>query len=68
MQQAFSEAEKVSVGQYIADFDVTHRMTKVMTDRALKRWLQIRKKWDPKELFVGHRGFSSILQKETARI
>jgi hypothetical protein len=32
-----------------------------MTDSALRRWLQIRRKWDPEEMFTGYRGFSSIL-------
>lgn len=34
---------------------------KVMTDSALKKWLEIRSKWDPSETFIGHRGFSSVL-------
>jgi hypothetical protein len=28
MFDAYTRADKVSVGQYIADFDVTHRMTR----------------------------------------
>ncbi|EEU38448.1 uncharacterized protein NECHADRAFT_88594 [Fusarium vanettenii 77-13-4] len=47
---AYTKAEKVSCG--------------VMTDSALKKWLGIRSKWDPSETFIGHRGFSSVLDSK----
>ncbi|KAF9872122.1 hypothetical protein CkaCkLH20_10459 [Colletotrichum karsti] len=59
---AYTKADAVSCGVYVADFNEKHRMTKVMTDSALRKWLQIRQKWDPSETFVGHRGFASILE------
>ncbi|KAH7109499.1 hypothetical protein B0J13DRAFT_578931 [Dactylonectria estremocensis] len=55
---AYTKADKASCGVYVADFNVKHRKPKVMTDSALKKWLQIREKWDPSETFIGHRGFS----------
>ncbi|KAH7376902.1 hypothetical protein B0T11DRAFT_273091 [Plectosphaerella cucumerina] len=58
---AYTKADKVSVGVYVADFNERHRKPKVMTESALKKWLQIREKWDPSETFVGHRGFASTL-------
>ncbi|KAI8670200.1 FAD-binding PCMH-type domain-containing protein [Fusarium keratoplasticum] len=51
---AYTKADKVSSGVYVADFNV-------MTDSALTKWLEIRSKWDPSETFIGHRGFSSVL-------
>ncbi|OCL12642.1 FAD-binding domain-containing protein [Glonium stellatum] len=64
MLDTYSRAGEVSCGQYAADFDATQRMSKIMTDSALTRWLEVREKWDPEEMFVGHRGFSDILRKE----
>jgi hypothetical protein len=32
-----------------------------MTDSALRKWLKIRAKYDPKELFTGHHGFDRVL-------
>ncbi|KAJ4129626.1 hypothetical protein NW754_003908 [Fusarium falciforme] len=61
---AFLKAEKVACGVYVADFNINHRKPKVMTDSALRKWLEIRSKWDPSERFIGHRGFSSILDSE----
>ncbi|KAF3386549.1 hypothetical protein F1880_001409 [Penicillium rolfsii] len=60
MSQAYACASKVSCGQYIADFDVTQRMTPVLSETALARFLAIRQKWDPAEMFVGYRGFSGL--------
>ncbi|CAH0024577.1 unnamed protein product [Clonostachys rhizophaga] len=60
---AYTKADKVSCGVYVADFNEKHRKPKVMTDSALKKWLEIRDKWDPSETFIGHRGFSSVLDK-----
>jgi hypothetical protein len=34
-----------------------------MTDSALKKWLEIRNKWDPSETFIGYRGFSTTLDR-----
>ncbi|GME45639.1 putative FAD-linked oxidoreductase YvdP [Neofusicoccum parvum] len=62
---AYSRAQPVSCGQYVADFDETHRITRVMTDNALKRFLQIREKYDPQEMFVGYRGLAKILSTPT---
>ncbi|KAJ6085353.1 hypothetical protein N7499_004982 [Penicillium canescens] len=58
---AYTKADRVSSGVYVADFNVKHRKPKVMTDSALSKWLQIREKWDPSETFIGHRGFASTL-------
>ncbi|EEU33648.1 uncharacterized protein NECHADRAFT_89277 [Fusarium vanettenii 77-13-4] len=55
---AYTKADEVSCGVYMADFNV-------MTDSALKKWLQIRGKWDPSETFIGHRGFSSVLDDKS---
>jgi hypothetical protein len=38
-------------------------MEKVMSDTALRKWLKAREKWDPDEVFVGHKGFASILDE-----
>ncbi|EXA30310.1 hypothetical protein FOVG_18307 [Fusarium oxysporum f. sp. pisi HDV247] len=51
---AYTKADTVSSGVYVADLNIKHRMTK---------WLRIRNKWDPSETFVGHRGFASILNQ-----
>ncbi|KAH7146833.1 hypothetical protein B0J13DRAFT_664493 [Dactylonectria estremocensis] len=56
---AYTKADSASCGVYVADFNVNHRKPKVMTESALKKWLQIREKWDPSETFIGHRGFSN---------
>ncbi|KAG2419171.1 hypothetical protein HFD88_002277 [Aspergillus terreus] len=58
---AYSKADEVSVGVYVADFNGDRRKPKVMTDSALSKWLQIREKWDPSETFIGHRGFATTL-------
>ncbi|EWZ52442.1 uncharacterized protein FOBCDRAFT_266441 [Fusarium oxysporum Fo47] len=58
---AYTKADQVSCGVYVADFNVKHRKPKVMTDSALKKWLEIRNRWDPSETFIGHRGFTSVL-------
>ncbi|KAB2575816.1 Tetrahydrocannabinolic acid synthase [Lasiodiplodia theobromae] len=60
---AYSRAQPVSVGQYVADFDENHRITKVMTDNALRRFLQIREKYDPQEMFIGYRGLAKVLDE-----
>ncbi|KAL1854964.1 hypothetical protein Plec18170_004376 [Paecilomyces lecythidis] len=57
MRNAYKEAELVGLGQYVADFDVTQRVTKIMTNTALRKWLRIRERWDPAETFIGYRGF-----------
>ncbi|KAH7051198.1 hypothetical protein B0J12DRAFT_718870 [Macrophomina phaseolina] len=62
MHDAYSRAQPVSCGQYVADFDERHRITKVMTDKALRRFLQIREKYDPHEMFIGHRGLARALE------
>ncbi|KAJ5631956.1 hypothetical protein N7490_008295 [Penicillium lividum] len=56
MKKAYAHAAPASCGQYIADYDATQRITPVMSDRALKRFLQIRESWDPKEMFIGYHG------------
>ncbi|KFZ07603.1 hypothetical protein V501_06292, partial [Pseudogymnoascus sp. VKM F-4519 (FW-2642)] len=61
MYDVYKEAEKVGRGQYVADFDAEQRPTKIMSDTALKRWLQIRAKWDPAETFIGYRAFEKSL-------
>ncbi|KAK0662708.1 Inactive tetrahydrocannabinolic acid synthase [Lasiodiplodia hormozganensis] len=63
IHDAYSRAQPVSVGQYVADFDENHRITKVMTDNALKRFLQIREKYDPQEMFIGYRGLAKVLDR-----
>ncbi|KAI7779825.1 hypothetical protein LA080_000323 [Diaporthe eres] len=50
------------------NFNPKHRMTKVVTDSALKKWLEIRNKWDPSETLIGHRGFASILDRSASHI
>ncbi|KAJ0122288.1 hypothetical protein J7T55_002801 [Diaporthe amygdali] len=61
LRNAYEKAGAVSCGVYAADFNANNRMTKVMTDSALKKWLRIREKWDPSEAFIGYRGFASAL-------
>ncbi|KAH7000698.1 hypothetical protein EDB80DRAFT_753848 [Ilyonectria destructans] len=37
----------------------------VMSDENLVKWMKIRRKYDPKEIFPGFRGFSSILETKS---
>ncbi|KAK7715950.1 hypothetical protein SLS57_006701 [Botryosphaeria dothidea] len=62
MYDVYERAQPVSCGQYVADFDENHRITKVMTDKALRKFLQIREKYDPQEMFIGHRGPAKALE------
>ncbi|KAF7535071.1 hypothetical protein G7054_g5714 [Neopestalotiopsis clavispora] len=62
MRASYKEADLVSCGMYIADFDpssssVQPSEIKVWTDSARARFSQIREKWDPKEVFPCHRAF-----------
>lgn len=34
-----------------------------MTDNALRRFLQIREKYDPQEMFIGYRGLAKVLDE-----
>ncbi|KIW97411.1 uncharacterized protein Z519_02804 [Cladophialophora bantiana CBS 173.52] len=61
MKDTYANLEKVSVGIYAADYDKEQRLSRVMTDSALRKWLSIREKYDPKGLFTGHHGFASVL-------
>ncbi|KAL2786643.1 hypothetical protein BJX66DRAFT_346696 [Aspergillus keveii] len=65
MRDVYTRAAKVSCGQYIADFDGKQRMTPVLSETALARFLEIRQKWDPDERFIGYRGFSGLDRIET---
>ncbi|KAJ6027597.1 uncharacterized protein N7446_003808 [Penicillium canescens] len=60
MREVYTRASKVSCGQYIADFDANQRLTPVLTDSALQKFLAVRRKWDPRETFIGYRGFSEL--------
>ncbi|KEZ40254.1 Uncharacterized protein SAPIO_CDS8729 [Scedosporium apiospermum] len=62
--EVYKKAEKVGLGQYIADFDAQQRLTKlqVMTDSAMTKWLKIREKYDPEERFIGYRSFKKSLE------
>ncbi|KEF62903.1 uncharacterized protein A1O9_00877 [Exophiala aquamarina CBS 119918] len=61
---AYREAEKVAIGQYVADYDPTQRQAKIMSDTALRKWLGIRSKWDPEDMFVGYRAFEKQLSED----
>jgi hypothetical protein len=40
--------------------------TQVMTNSALRKWLKLRAKYDPNELFTGYHGFDSVLVEQQA--
>ncbi|OJJ39736.1 hypothetical protein ASPWEDRAFT_25537 [Aspergillus wentii DTO 134E9] len=52
MYEVYSRAAPVSCGQYIADLDAKQRMTPVMSENALDRFLKIRQKWDSEDMFT----------------
>ncbi|KAJ4126954.1 hypothetical protein NW768_008575 [Fusarium equiseti] len=56
MLENYKRAFHIGTGMYIADFDVDRNdsNTKVMTDSALAKLLQIREKWDPTGLFPNY--------------
>ncbi|KAK5064365.1 hypothetical protein LTR84_000198 [Exophiala bonariae] len=66
MKKTYTELEKVAVGIYVADHDKDQRLSRVMTDSALRKWLKIRAKYDPYELFTGHHGFDNVLPENQA--
>lgn len=34
-----------------------------MTTSAMDKWLRVREAWDPKEMFIGHRGFTNPMDQ-----
>ncbi|KIW79754.1 hypothetical protein Z517_06368 [Fonsecaea pedrosoi CBS 271.37] len=58
MYDQYSKASAVGVGQYIADYDVTHRKEKVMSEANLQKWLKVRAQWDPEERFPAYKNFA----------
>ncbi|KAH8585665.1 hypothetical protein B0O99DRAFT_587042 [Bisporella sp. PMI_857] len=59
LENVYSTAAPAACGVYVADFNSTLPVTKVMTDSAFQKWMSIRSKWDPQNLFQGFRGFNS---------
>ncbi|KAH8703029.1 oxidoreductase, FAD-binding protein [Talaromyces proteolyticus] len=59
MRDHYRRAFPVAVGQYITELDVNNddANTKVFSDTALAKFLKIRAKWDPKELFPNYKKF-----------
>lgn len=55
MKAAYQKAARVLCrGTYIADLDTSLRVPRVMSESAMKRFLEVRKKWDPDETFPGY--------------
>ena len=61
LKNAYFKADSSSCGSYIADFEASHRVTRVMTDTALEKFLRIRKKWDPEDRFPRYKDISLIM-------
>ncbi|KAF5025076.1 hypothetical protein F66182_2845 [Fusarium sp. NRRL 66182] len=59
MRDRYRRAFPVAVGQYITEIDVNNddANCKVLSDTALARFLKIREKWDPNELFPNYKTF-----------
>ncbi|KAH7165256.1 oxidoreductase, FAD-binding protein [Dactylonectria macrodidyma] len=59
MRDRYRRAFPVAVGMYITELDVNcdDANTKVLSDTALAKFLKIREKWDPKELFPNYKKF-----------
>ncbi|KAM0328718.1 hypothetical protein ACHAQA_005131 [Verticillium albo-atrum] len=62
MRESYQQAETVACGIYIADFDQTKTRTHsptlpVWTESARKRFMAIKSKWDPGDVFTGYRAF-----------
>ncbi|RSL45663.1 hypothetical protein CEP54_014184 [Fusarium duplospermum] len=55
----YKRAFPVAVGQYITEIDVNNddANCKVLSDTALAKFLKIREKWDPNELFPNYKAF-----------
>ncbi|KAF5575480.1 6-hydroxy-D-nicotine oxidase [Fusarium pseudocircinatum] len=65
MRDYYRQAFPVAVGQYITDIDVNceDANSKVMSDTALAKFLRIREKYDPKELFPTYKAFVKTSEK-----
>ncbi|RYP14191.1 hypothetical protein DL765_006552 [Monosporascus sp. GIB2] len=65
MRDRYRRALPVAAGTYVADYDVTcdDSNGKVMSDRALARFLEIRERWDPKGLFPNYKRFIETHEK-----
>ncbi|KAF2099879.1 oxidoreductase, FAD-binding protein [Rhizodiscina lignyota] len=59
MRERYKRLSSVACGMYVADYDITcdDANMKVMSDTALARFLRIRAKWDPNELFPNYKKF-----------
>ena len=68
LKNAYLKAEGSSCGSYIADFEASHRVTRVMTDTALERFLSIRNKWDPEDRFPKYRDVSLVLDSASVNL
>lgn len=51
LSSAFSEAEVVSCGMYIADFDHQQRQSRVMTPYAEQRFAEVKRRYDAANVF-----------------
>lgn len=65
MREYYRNAFSVAVGMYITEFDINNEEanTKVLSDSALARFLQIREKYDPKGLFPTYKYFVKTHEK-----
>lgn len=68
LKKAYLKADKSSCGSYIADFEASHRVTRVMTDTALEKFLSIRKKWDPEDRFPKYKDISLVSDSTDVRL
>ncbi|KAJ3467746.1 hypothetical protein MRS44_005310 [Fusarium solani] len=59
MRDRYKRAFPVAVGQYITEIDVNNddANCKVLSDTALAKFLRVREKWDPNELFPNYKAF-----------
>ncbi|KAK7214369.1 hypothetical protein V2G26_002372 [Clonostachys chloroleuca] len=57
MRDRYKQALPAACGIYVADYDVTcdDSNGKVMSDVALEKFLKIRQRWDPQELFPNYK-------------
>ncbi|KAA8909856.1 hypothetical protein FN846DRAFT_898169 [Sphaerosporella brunnea] len=58
LKRTYEKVQRVGCGTYVADYDESLRHSKVMTDYALARFQEARRKWDPNGRFAGGVGFA----------
>ncbi|KAF9774580.1 hypothetical protein IL306_007393 [Fusarium sp. DS 682] len=65
MRDYYRQAFPVAVGMYITDIDINceDANSKVLSDTALAKFLRIREKYDPKELFPTYKAFVKTSEK-----